>query len=78
MQCIQYLEDEAHPMRRQSPAAIKTLLDYLVDFKRPDTAGEMQRLTHAECLQIVNLAPTTLVEMVVVSLASAPLAPASD
>lgn len=48
-----------HPLRRQTNASINKLLDEL----------EKLDLTKAERLQILNLAPTTLVALVVVSLA---------
>lgn len=57
-QCIKYLEEDVHPLRRQSTAAITRLLDEL----------EKLDLTKAERLQIINLAPTTLVALVVVRL----------
>lgn len=61
MQAVQYLEADVHPTRRQSRDGISHLLDGLAaDFK----------LTKSERLQIVNLAPTSLVELHVVSLSS--------
>jgi hypothetical protein len=53
-QAVQYLEAAVHPMRRQTSAAVAQLLDGLDDYD----------LTKS--LQIVNLAPTTLVELHVV------------
>lgn len=47
-----------HPLRRQTNSSINKLLDEL----------EKLDLTKAERLQILNLAPTTLVALVVVSL----------
>lgn len=55
-QAVQYLEAAVHPMRRQTSAAVAQLLDGLDDYD----------LTKSERLQIVNLAPTTLVELHVV------------
>lgn len=55
-QAVQYLEADVHPMRRQTSAAVATLLDGLDNYD----------LTKSERLQIVNLAPTTLVELQVV------------
>ncbi|KAI5474482.1 protein of RNA polymerase II, Rpb4 family [Pseudohyphozyma bogoriensis] len=54
-ECIKYLEESVHPIRRQTEASISTLLDEL----------EKLDLTKAERLQIINLAPTTLVALVV-------------
>ncbi|KAK4699239.1 DNA-directed RNA polymerase III subunit RPC9, partial [Phenoliferia sp. Uapishka_3] len=54
-ECIKYLEESVHPLRRQTDNSISTLLDELEKFD----------LTKAERLQIVNLAPTTLVALVV-------------
>jgi len=45
-----------HPTRRQTGDAVSTLLDEL----------EQLQLTKAERLQVVNLAPTSLVELHVV------------
>jgi len=56
LQCIKYLEEDKHPIRRQTTESITKLLDEL----------EKLDLTRAERLQIVNLAPTTLVALVVV------------
>lgn len=55
-QCIKYLEEPVHPLRRQTNASVNKLLDEL----------EKVDLTKAERLQILNLAPTTLVALVVV------------
>ncbi|POY73954.1 hypothetical protein BMF94_2997 [Rhodotorula taiwanensis] len=53
-EAVQYLEADVHPTRRQSRDGISHLLDGLAaDFK----------LTKSERLQIVNLAPTSLVEL---------------
>ncbi|KWU44064.1 hypothetical protein RHOSPDRAFT_34495 [Rhodotorula sp. JG-1b] len=52
-EAVQYLEAAVHPMRRQTSAAVAQLLDGLDDYD----------LTKSERLQIVNLAPTTLVEL---------------
>ncbi|GAA5827467.1 hypothetical protein JCM3770_006967 [Rhodotorula araucariae] len=52
-EALRYLEDPVHPTIRQSRDAVDTLLDHLDD----------QDLTKAERLQIVNLAPTTPVEL---------------
>ncbi|ORY87486.1 RNA polymerase Rpb4-domain-containing protein [Leucosporidium creatinivorum] len=54
-ECIKYLEEPVHPLRRQTNASINKLLDEL----------EKLDLTKAERLQILNLAPTTLVALVV-------------
>lgn len=51
-----------HPLRRQTSASISTLLDELEQFD----------FTKAERLQIVNLAPVTLVALVVVRPPSCP------
>lgn len=56
-QAIQYLENKVQPTVQQTAGNIVTLLSGL---------GQ-ERLNKAEMLQIVNLAPTRLVEMVVVS-----------
>ncbi|GAA5988128.1 hypothetical protein JCM10908_002074 [Rhodotorula pacifica] len=52
-EAVQYLEADAHPMRRQTSAGVAKLLDGLDDYE----------LTKSERLQIVNLAPQTLVEL---------------
>ncbi|GAA5868692.1 hypothetical protein JCM3774_003627 [Rhodotorula dairenensis] len=52
-EAVEYLEADVHPMRRQTSAAVAKLLDGLDDYD----------LTKSERLQIVNLAPTTLVEL---------------
>ena len=56
-QGVKYLEQDVLPMRRQTESAVTKFLDRLVDAE----------LTKAERLQIVNLAPQSLVELVVVS-----------
>jgi hypothetical protein len=66
-QCIKFLEDEVHPMRRQTVPMIKTLLDKLADFVGTDRGMGKQKFTHAECLQLVNLAPEAEVALFVVS-----------
>lgn len=57
---IQYLENKVQPTVQQTAGNIVTLLSGL----------SQERLNKAEMLQIVNLAPTRLVEMVVVSFLS--------
>ncbi|GAA5962020.1 hypothetical protein JCM21900_002800 [Sporobolomyces salmonicolor] len=52
-EAIRYLEDDVHPIRRQTPKSVANLLDKLEDLD----------LTKAERLHIVNLAPTSLVEL---------------
>lgn len=54
------MENKVQPMRQQTALGIDTLLEGLNE----------EYLNKAEILQIVNLAPTTLVEMVVVSSSS--------
>ncbi|GAA6017119.1 hypothetical protein JCM8202_005912 [Rhodotorula sphaerocarpa] len=52
-EAVQYLEADVHPTRRQSHDAVAKLLDGLDDYD----------LTKSERLQLVNLAPTSLVEL---------------
>ncbi|GAA6009309.1 hypothetical protein JCM10207_004345 [Rhodosporidiobolus poonsookiae] len=52
-EALRYLEDAVHPMRRQTADAVSRLLDELEDLD----------LTKAERLQLVNLAPTSVVEL---------------
>ncbi|KAM0748550.1 hypothetical protein T439DRAFT_382362 [Meredithblackwellia eburnea MCA 4105] len=54
-ECIKYLEDQIHPIRRQSKSSIKKLME----------AMKAYDLTKAERLQIVNLAPVSDVELFV-------------
>ena len=55
-QCIKYLEEDVHPIRKQSNDAISSLL----------TALKLYDLTKAERLQIINLAPVDLCHIMVV------------
>ncbi|BGP32892.1 hypothetical protein JCM10296v2_004677 [Rhodotorula toruloides] len=52
-EALRYLEESVHPMRRQTTASVSKLLDELEELD----------LTKAERLQLVNLAPTTAVEL---------------
>ncbi|GAA5975310.1 hypothetical protein JCM11641_005933 [Rhodosporidiobolus odoratus] len=52
-EALRYLEEAVHPMRRQSAEAVTKLLDELEELD----------LTKAERLQLVNLAPTSIVEL---------------
>ncbi|GAA6064609.1 hypothetical protein JCM10212_007098 [Sporobolomyces blumeae] len=52
-EAIRYLEDAVHPTRRQTAESVSTLLDAL----------DRYDLTKAERLQLVNSAPTSLVEL---------------
>lgn len=54
-------------MRRQTVGEIKTLLDELGQFVGTEMAMGKQKLTQAECLQLVNLAPEAEVALFVVS-----------
>ncbi|KAH7912543.1 RNA polymerase Rpb4-domain-containing protein [Hygrophoropsis aurantiaca] len=56
LEAIQYLSADYQPTRQQSPAKISQLVRDLAPFN----------LTKAEKLQIVNLAPTELVELYVI------------
>ncbi|KAL8280739.1 hypothetical protein RQP46_006743 [Phenoliferia psychrophenolica] len=56
-ECIKYLEESVHPIRRQTSSSISKLLKALKSYD----------LTKAERLSIVNLAPLDLVHIVVVA-----------
>ncbi|GAA5901382.1 hypothetical protein JCM6882_007762 [Rhodosporidiobolus microsporus] len=52
-EALSYLEEPVHPMRRQTTESVGKLLDELEELD----------LTKAERLQLVNLAPTSIVEL---------------
>ncbi|GAA5867048.1 hypothetical protein JCM8547_008423 [Rhodosporidiobolus lusitaniae] len=52
-EALRYLEESVHPLRRQTSESVSKLLDELEELE----------LTKAERLQLVNLAPTSIVEL---------------
>jgi hypothetical protein len=63
-QAIKYLEEPVHPTIRQTEESVVKFLDKL------ETDPQYTQLTKSERLQLVNSAPTSLVELHVVSRAS--------
>lgn len=60
-QAIKYLEEPVHPTIRQTEESVVKFLDKL------ETDPQYTQLTKSERLQLVNSAPTSLVELHVVS-----------